>query len=152
MADAVVAMALLATALAVFAQVICRYGLNQPISWLDEFAVLIFAWMIFVGAAVAQRSDSHVAINTLVNLLPGPMQRALYVIRCAAMAAVLGVLFWQGLNLTRRMSSIDYPAMGISRGFLYATLPVATPLIALYLARCLFRRLAGERRDAGSLP
>ena len=39
------------------------------------------------------------------------------------MLAVLGLLFARGSSSPLRMASIDYPAMGISRGFLYAALP-----------------------------
>jgi TRAP-type C4-dicarboxylate transport system permease small subunit len=61
------------------------------------------------------------------------------------MAGVLALLFAKGIELASRMASIDYPAMGISRGFLYAALPVTTPLFAFYLLRCALRALAGRR-------
>jgi len=58
---------------------------------------------------------------------------------------VLGLLFAKGIELTSRMASIDYPAMGISRGFLYAALPTTIPLFAYYLVSCARRALAGRR-------
>ena len=139
-ADTLLGAALLVTVAVIFCQVVLRYVVASPSSWLDEFAVLIFAWMIFLGAAVAQRTDSHIAMGTLVALLSRPAQRSLYLLRCAAMALVLGVLFWQGLALTLRLSSVEYPAMGISRGFLYVALPATVPLFLFYLCRVLLRR------------
>jgi TRAP-type C4-dicarboxylate transport system permease small subunit len=145
LADGLLAASLLVAVACILVQVVCRYGFGRPIPWLDELAVLIFAWMIFLGAAVAQRTDSHVAMDTLVQALPDRPRLILYLLRCAAMAAVLVLLFAKGIELTSRMASIDYPAMGISRGFLYAALPVTTPLFLLYLARCVRRALAGRR-------
>ena len=133
LADAILGAALLVAVGVIFFQVVLRYVLASPSSWLDEFAVLVFAWMIFLGAAIAQRTDSHIAMGTLVALLPRSMQRALYVLRCVAIALVLGVLFWQGLQLTLRLHSVEYPAMGISRGFLYVSLPATVPLFLYYL-------------------
>jgi TRAP-type C4-dicarboxylate transport system permease small subunit len=101
--------------------------------------------MIFLGAAVAQRTDSHVTMDTLVQALPERPRLVLYLLRCAAMAGVLGLLFAKGIELTSRMASIDYPAMGISRGFLYAALPVTIPLFAFYLVGSARRALAGRR-------
>jgi TRAP-type C4-dicarboxylate transport system permease small subunit len=144
-ADGLLAASLLVAVTCILVQVVCRYGFGRPITWLDELAVLDFAWLIFLGAAVAQRTDSHVAMDTLVQALPDRPRLALYLLRCAAMLAVLGLLFAKGIELTSRMASIDYPAMGISRGFLYAALPTTIPLFAYYLVSSARRALAGRR-------
>jgi len=128
-------------ALTVLAQVILRYLFNRPITWGDEFAVMVFAWTVFIGAAVVQRDDSHVSMDTFVRLLPPRASLVLYLVRIAAVAVVLGVLFVQGWVLAERFSGVNYPAMGISRGFLYWSLPACVPLIAYYLLRCLMRAL-----------
>ena len=138
-----------AASTAIFAQVVCRYVLNHPIAWLDEFAVLAFAWMTLLGAALVQRTDSHMAIDTLVVLLPARARAVVYVLRVLAMAFVLSVLVWQGWLLTWRMSFIEYPAMEISRGWLFAILPAGGLLILYYLARTArhnLRRIAASRR------
>ena len=144
-ADLLLGATLLVAVAAIFTQVILRYVFSRPSSWLDEFAVLVFAWMIFIGAAVAQRTDSHVAMDVVVKLLPPRAQRVLYLLRGAAMAGILAILFWQGLQLTLRLRSVEYPAMGISRGFLFGALPATTPLFLLYLGRTLWRRRATAR-------
>ena len=139
--DGALALTVLVASVTIFAQVLLRYVFNRPIAWADEFAVLVFAWMIFIGAAVVQRTDSHIAMDTFVRLLPARAQFTAYLLRVGAIACVLGVLFVEGLALSERFSGLEYPAMGISRGYLYATLPVCVPLIAIYLVRCLARAL-----------
>ncbi|HEX2114643.1 MAG TPA: TRAP transporter small permease subunit, partial [Alphaproteobacteria bacterium] len=69
-ANGALALTVFAASAAVFAQVIFRYVLNDPVSWLDEFAVLAFAWMIMIGAGVVQRTDSHMTIDSFVRPLP----------------------------------------------------------------------------------
>lgn len=139
--DVVLGVTVAVAALTVLAQVILRYLFNSPITWGDEFAVMVFAWTVFVGAAVVQRDDSHLSMDSLVRLLPPRTEFVLYLVRIAAIAVVLGVLFVQGWVLAERFSGVRYPAMGISRGFLYWALPVCVPLIAYYLLRCLLRAL-----------
>jgi TRAP-type C4-dicarboxylate transport system permease small subunit len=39
------------------------------------------------------------------------------------------------------MSFVEYPAMGVSRAFLFAILPVCTPLVLLYAMRSARRRI-----------
>jgi len=143
--DHCVALAVIAPSIAIFLQVLLRYVFQDPSSWLDEFAVLIFAWMTLLGAAIVQRTDSHMSIDFLAKRLPRPGQIALYALRFFAVAVALGVLFWQGLQLTLQMSFVEYPAMGISRSFLFAILPVCTPLIALYLVLSAARKIRDAR-------
>jgi TRAP-type C4-dicarboxylate transport system permease small subunit len=143
--DPFLALTVIAASVAIFVQVLLRYVFDNPSSWLDEFAVLAFAWMTLLGAAVVQRTDSHMAIDLAARRLPRPGQAALYVVRVLAAAVALGVLFWQGLQLTLQMSFVEYPAMGISRGFLFAILPVCVPFIALYLAASALKALRAWR-------
>ena len=133
--EGALAIAVLAASAAIFAQVVFRYVFNDPVAWLDEFAVLAFAWIIMIGAAVVQRDDAHMQIDTFVRPLPATLQTIVYAIRFGAIAFTIGVLFWQGWTLTDRMSFIEYPAMEISRGFLFAILPVCMPLVLYYLVR-----------------
>ena len=139
--DFCLALTVAASALAVFSQVVLRYVVNDPSSWLDEFAVLAFAWTTFIGAAVVQRSDAHMTIEYFVKDLPPRGQAIIYALRVTCIAAVAGVLLWQGVLLTEKMSFIEYPAMEISRGFLFATLPVTMPFLLFYLVTSAIPRL-----------
>lgn len=139
--DWCLALAVAAPAAAIFVQVVLRYVFNQPASWLDEFAVLAFGWMTLIGAAVVQRDDAHMSVEYFVKILPARPQLLLYLMRLAIVACVLIVLLWQGFLLTQQMSFIEYPAMEISRGFLFAILPVWVPFILIYLGRSAVPRL-----------
>jgi TRAP-type C4-dicarboxylate transport system permease small subunit len=134
-AEVALAISVLASAVAVFAGVIFRYVLNDPSSWLDEFAVLAFAWMTMVGAAVVQKNDAHLQIDSFVKPLPARLQAVAYTFRFFAIAITLVVLIWQGWIITNRMAFVEYPAMGISRAFLLSTLPVCMPVVMYYLIR-----------------
>jgi TRAP-type C4-dicarboxylate transport system permease small subunit len=112
-----------------------RYVLNDPTSWLDEFATLCFAWITLLGAAVVQRDDAHMSIDIFALRMPRAVQVALFWLRFALTVALLVLLAWLGLDLALRMSFIDYPAMGISRSYLFAVLPTCAPLILYYLLR-----------------
>ena len=133
------ALTVLVSSLAIFSQVVLRYGFNRPIGWVDEFAVLVFAWMILIGSVIAQANDEHISMDTFVRLMPEPARRALKMFRYAVVAGVSGVLLWQGLILSRKMVTLEYPGMEISRSFLYGVLPVCMPLMIYYVLRCAWR-------------
>jgi len=129
------------TTIAIFTQVVSRYIFNHPISWVDEFAVLVFAWMIFLGTAIAQKNSEHIGIDILERMLPPKFQRGLAIFRNILILLVLIFLFVNGISLTVKTVGLKYPAMEISRGFLYVSIPVMMPLMAFYLIRIIITDL-----------
>ena len=117
----------------VFVSVVFRYVLNSPLAWTEELASLLFAWLTFVGAYVGIRSRSHISIDTLVVFLPDGARRALSRLVDVGVLLLLVVFAWQGFRLTLTTWDLEFPAMEISRGYLYASLPVAAFLMALAL-------------------
>ena len=114
----------------VFASVVYRYILNSPLTWTEELASLLFAWVTFVGAYVGFRSRSHISIDTLVIFLPATVRRGLARVVDVCVLALMAVLFWQGISLTMTTWSLEFPAMEISRGYLYLAIPVGAALMA----------------------
>ena len=121
--------------LAILLQVFCRYVLNAPLTWPEELAVLTFGWMIFLGAALVQGSDSHIAIDTLRRRAGAQLGRTLDLVRQVAIGIAAVVLIWQGVALASRTVRLTYPAMGISRAFLYGAVPVCFALLLVNLVR-----------------
>lgn len=111
-----------------------RYVLNNPLPWPEELASLLFAWMTFVGAYVGVRHGNHISINTLVIFLPQGLRRA--VARFAEMfvLVLLALFTYQGFRYTLRTWSLEFPAMEISRGYLYAALPIGAFLMMIGVA------------------
>jgi len=120
---------------AIFTQVVSRYVFNNPISWVDEFAVLIFAWMTFLGTAIAQKNNEHISIDIFARLLSKRAQTGLAIIMNILILMLLGFLFTEGIRLTLKTAGLKYPAMEISRGFLYMSIPTTMPLMGFYLIR-----------------
>ena len=123
------------TSLAILLQVFRRYVLDAPLSWPEEFAVLMFGWMILLGAAVVQRRDGHISIDVLRRRLGPRAARWLDAIRWLAIGFASVVLIWQGIGLAERTVALKYPAMGISRAFLYGAVPVCFGLLLINLVR-----------------
>lgn len=69
LAEAAMAAALGVMALAVFVNVVLRYGFGSGIPASEELSRLLFVWMVFLGAAVAYPRGEHMAFTSLVGLL-----------------------------------------------------------------------------------
>lgn len=119
----------------VFVSVVFRYILNSPLAWTEELASLLFAWLTFVGAYIGARFRSHIAIDTVVIFLPVSLRRALSHLVDAGVLLLLAVFAWQGLRLTITTWSLEFPAMEISRGYLYLSLPLGACLMGLAIVQ-----------------
>ncbi|HSV84790.1 MAG TPA: TRAP transporter small permease subunit [Ramlibacter sp.] len=73
-------------ALAVFVNVILRYGFGSGIAASEELSRLLFVWMVFLGATAAYPAGEHMAFTSLVGLL---QKRP---VAMAAMTAVIRLL------------------------------------------------------------
>lgn len=130
----------------VFVSVVLRYVLNSPVTWSEELASLLFAWITFVGAFVGFRSRSHIAIDTLVVFLPPAVRRGIGRMVDAVVLGVLGLFVWQGVRLCVTTWGLEFPAMEISRGYLYLSLPLGAALMIVALVE----QWRDVRRNSGA--
>jgi gluconokinase len=82
-------------AVAVFVNVVLRYGFGSGIAASEELSRLLFVWMVFIGATAAYPAGEHMAFTSLIGMLkdrPVAMGlatlfiRALVVLACALLA------------------------------------------------------------------
>lgn len=73
-------------AVAVFVNVVLRYGFGSGIAASEELSRLLFVWMVFLGAAAAYPAGEHMAFTSLVGML---QKRP---VAFAAMTALIRVL------------------------------------------------------------
>lgn len=61
------ALCLAAMALAVFINVVLRYGFGSGIPASEELSRLLFVWMVFIGATAAYARGEHMAFTALLR-------------------------------------------------------------------------------------
>ena len=148
--DAALVLTVAAAAVVMLVQVAMRYLLAAPLTWAEEFAVLAFGWMTFLGAAYTQRTRSDIAVDSLRNLAGPRLGAALDALRWLGIAVAAGVLIVQGTRLTAATWSLEYPAMGLPRGLLYLAVPVGFGLVVIELLRQVAARLELVRGELTS--
>ena len=67
-------------AIAVLIQVVGRYVFNYSIDWAAETATFAQIWMILLAAGLAMRSNLHVSVDALTNILPVSILRFLIIV------------------------------------------------------------------------
>ena len=136
---------LLAVTLILFAGVIWRYFLVDPLTWTDEVARMLFVWLGFVGAAVGVKAGLHASVSILAHRLPPVPRRVASLFSMLIVAIVAIVLVVVGAEQTVKSFSHEImPVTGISKGWSQLAVPIAGLLILAYVAVQMRRILAAS--------
>ena len=117
----------------VLLQVIYRYLLTQPLYWSEELARYLFVWISLFGAALSVQRRGHFGMDFFFRMLPDKGRRFLIFVIFLLMGVVIFVLVIQGIVLVQKTAAQQSPAMEISMGWAYASLPVGALLMAVHL-------------------
>lgn len=104
-------------AVAVFVNVVLRYGFGSGLAASEELSRLLFVWMVFIGATAAYPAGEHMAFTSLLGLLrrrPLAMAFMVGLIRLLVLLASVLVAWgaWQQVvvGMGSRSVVLGYPA------------------------------------------
>ncbi|OYU46761.1 MAG: C4-dicarboxylate ABC transporter permease [Burkholderiales bacterium PBB4] len=109
-------------------QIAARFGLNQPLPWTDEAAVVLYLWVILWAAAVVVPEREHVVFDLVWNSVG---------LRARQAMAIAGNLLVGGLALVGLPATWDYVHFMRREGTPVLELPlmwVFFPLVLLMAA------------------
>lgn len=113
---------------AIALQVFMRSVLNAPLSWPEELSQFFFVWASVLGAVGAAKRSGLVRMESIVEKLPAPIRTAVDYVILGAIAALLGVLAWKGLQFAAR-TTYAATTLPITWGWMYAAAPVMGVLL-----------------------
>jgi tripartite ATP-independent transporter DctM subunit len=122
-----------------FAGVISRYVMRQPLIWSDELASILFLWLAMLGAVVAFRRAEHMRMTAVVASAGPKMWAYLDVVATCAALAFLLLIVKPAYDYAYEESFITTPALQIPNTWRAAALPVGTCLMAVFALLRLFR-------------
>jgi TRAP-type C4-dicarboxylate transport system permease small subunit len=123
-------------------QIVCRFFFDALI-WSEEIVCFLLVAASLLGAAVAFKRGTHIAVTSLVEKLPVGLQKVVSV--CVQLVGIgfFVVVAWYGGVLTKSESFQTTPALGISMSWIYLMYPVIGTITLVHLAAHLhetFRR------------
>ena len=126
------------------AQVLFRFFF-EALTWSEELSCFLLVLASLLGAAVAFKRGTHIAVTFLTQKLPGGARKG-----AAVLVNLLGILFFgivavYGVVLMKTEAGQTTPAMMISMAWVYAIYPVLGAVIILHLAAGIGEILKGGR-------
>ena len=151
--EAVSALMVVALTVIVFLQVFNRFVLKTPLAWSEDLAMLLFQWVVFLGAAVGGKRLRHFGIELLVRRLPLRVRHGVELLTPVVMAIVALVMIFQGWTLLTFNRTRIYPTMDLSYTWAFLPIPLSGLLILVYLVQLEVRRWRqGSHAEGGHGP
>jgi len=120
----------------IFGQVITRYLFHYTPEWSEELARFLFVWVVFLGSALIMGESGHLAVQFLPIKFKGkPFGKFLEIVINISSYIFIGILFWQGLRMTRVMTFQLSPGMDLPMSYVYAVIPLSCTLMMLFVVR-----------------
>ena len=137
MLKAATAASMVALVALVCAQILLRTGvLPVSFAWADEIIELLFAWMVFLGTAIAWRSREHIVVDLIPQLVAGTRAARGFEIVAAALCLVfLAIFTWQGALFTIQAWGNTSPMLTLPRPLWYAPMPIAGVMMIWHTLR-----------------
>lgn len=117
----------------IMAAVFFRYVLADPLIWTEEFIVIVFTWMLFIGFASGMHRRMHIRIDALIMLLPAGGRTVVGSVAVLATLLTLLALAWFGAEQAYTMLHTQTPMMRISAAWAASAIPVSASLAAIHL-------------------
>ncbi len=126
------AILVVAEVIILFAGVIARYVLHEPLIWSDELASMLFLWLAMLGAAVAFRRAEHMRMTAVIGSASPAVRFYLDAVATCAALAFLILIVHPSYEYAYEESFITTPALQISNTWRAAALPVGVCLMAAF--------------------
>ncbi len=96
-----------------FAGVVWRYALDNPLVWVEELAAILFLWLVSLGAVIALQRGEHMRMTVLAGRMPPALQRFVARLSALVVAVVTLGLLVPGYAYAVQQQAIVTPVMQI---------------------------------------
>lgn len=138
----VVALLIVAITALIFGSAVAR-SLGHPVNITTDLALLMFAWVVFVGADVSLQQADFLRVEILLKTFPLKLQKLLYYVFSAAAILLLALIVYLGVPLAMSNAARLFQTLGIS----YAWATISAPVGSALMIVTIVLKMIEHRRD-----
>lgn len=105
----------------VITNVALRFFFDSSIVVSEELSRFLFIWVVFIGAIIAMKEDSHIYVDFIRNKFPKSIQFIIKLMVNVAMMYCCYMFFLGSVDLTIYNAVDKSPVAGISLGYIYVS-------------------------------
>ncbi len=116
-------------------QVVGRFVFKHSFSWSEELARYLFIWLSYLTACVAVYTNTHIKIDSLVNIWPKKIRPGIMVSGNVIFLVYCVLISYYGFQYTASLFSSGQVSLGLGMQMwiVYASIPVSHVVMALRL-------------------
>jgi len=103
----------------VFTQFFSRYVLNDSIAWTEEIARYLLMATAFIGAALAARKGTHIALEIVPNMLPRGLRRWFRLALGIVTVVFFAISAWLCAEIAERLMYQPMVVIDVPLGWVY---------------------------------
>jgi TRAP-type C4-dicarboxylate transport system permease small subunit len=131
--------------IALFCNVVLRYGFNYSLAWSEELVREVIIYTTFIGCSVAIKNRSMIKIDALVQLFPVLKLPLNYLSHLATIIFSSMVIYYGWLMAARQVITHQKTIiMQIPKVYLYSILPVMGILMLIRTIQVIYIDITNE--------
>ena len=112
-----------------------------PLNWAQDAALIMFAWLSFIGGDIALHSTGLIGIDLIVRHFPKAVQKGIDIAFKIVMLAFLAVLVVNGYSYVMTGYKRLITTLNVSYAFVTASVPVGSLLMIISVSQNLWRSI-----------
>lgn len=119
-----------------------RYVLNVTPTWVEQLALLLICYIVFLGAVAGTRDETHLGVTLFRDMMPGGIQKVIVILMDTVLAAFGVTMFLAGTKLMQFGWDSYLPMLDIPESFRTAAITVCGGLtFGICASRAVMRTL-----------
>lgn len=126
-----------------------RYVLNVTPTWVEQLALLLICYIVFLGAVAGLRDETHLGVSLFRDMTPIPVQKVIIIVIDLIISVFGAVMFLAGTKLVQFGWDSLLPMLDIPESFRTLAITICGALIfGIALSRAILRMLTFSKWEA----
>ena len=112
-----------------------------PLNWAQDAALIMFAWLAFIGGDIALHSTGLIGVDLFVTHFPKSVQKAIDILFKVIMLAFLAVLVFYGYQYVMTGYKRLITTLNVSYAYVTSSVPVGAFLMIISVGQNLYKSI-----------
>lgn len=131
-------------------QVFSRFILKHSWTWMEEFATIMFVWMIYLAISAAITNRKHLRIDVLLEAVPFQIKKVMLIASNVIFAAFNIYISVIMVDVIQLLGNSKTTMLGIPQQLVYIVIPIGLIISVIRLVQDTLKLLKEEKKDLGA--
>lgn len=131
-------------------QVVSRYVLKHSFTWMEEFATIMFVWMIYLGVSAAVTYRKHLRIDFVLNLMPFKVKRAMLILSNVIFAVFNVYVTFIMADVIRLLGTSKTTMLQLPQALVYSVIPLSLVISCIRLVQDTIKMMKENEENLGA--